>query len=1175
MTSTNPLVQAALQDYVDRIDRGEEIDVAAFVVQHADVADELRSFIALDLEARRLAGGAAPVVGSPLSKAPAVKPPPTNAEVSTHSIVGSIEGTAGGKPKSADRQTASAAVEKSTGDLPDVFGRYRVQKKLGSGAMGAVYLAEDTLLHRKVALKTPTFEGDKDGELLRRFYREARAVANLKHPNLCAVYDVGEIDGHHYISMEFVRGKKLQDYINPDKPMSEKQGMAVVRKIALAMHESHTQGVIHRDLKPDNIMVNEKGEPVVMDFGLVYKTESTNSTRITQRGMLVGSPAYMSKEQVEGDPDKLTAATDQYSLGVILYQLLTSKLPFEGGIHAVLASILTKEPSPPCQLRTDLNPHLEAVCLKMMAKEAKDRYPSMKAVAEAIAEVAKATSKAATSVVVPAQVDGSMTDGLTATFAGFSVATEQKLPFLSVTNSFVKARVRRPIQKRSNSLLYTVVAAAALLLLLSVIVWIRSGNALLKISVHVDDVEVTFQHETLTLVDGTHEYKVVPGEHVLHIKSKDAEFDTDKFTLKRGENPVVTVEVIESEIVTRLGNEVISRISQQPSAPADSLVFQDKRFKLFAEQLTWHEAQRKCRAMGGRMAEVRSSIENDFLMKLALNAKQTGIWLGSTDEVQQGTWLWSDDSGLAFNYFANGQPDRTTIGQHYLLMMIMSQRGQWCSQPDWSMKWTPGFICEWEIDDRDKAPLPPLEAADSSDATPESVSNLDRVAVGIWRPLIEATTVLTDQQHMKFHDGILELDAVPVKFQNIVARVVVRAEVRKISGENVTFGLRNAIDTEQKTSAYGAFFAGTEYLGGDFFGIGEKQGDTPWVAAIYGPSETGNPQTSSELLPTNTSSLDDPQPDDVPETTIQADATLHPGEPAQVINLDADRMTFGRAMDRDVVLSGPLVSARHAVLARAGDGDYLSDAQSVHGTYVNGKPMIRAKLVSGDRLQIGPILFQYEGNRLVRSTCTSAISVSAGSLSKHAGQTTLLDSLTFTLQPGEFVGLIGPSGAGKTTLLDALNGLRPATSGDVLLNNESLYEEYGCLKQNIGYVPQDDIIHRELTVNQALTYAARLRLPTAMNVEELNHIIGGTLEALDLTHRRDVVIGMLSGGQRKRVSVGVELLSRPGVLFLDEPTSGLDPGTESKLMKLFRRLADQGRTVVCTGELLCCRSYSR
>ena len=295
---------------------------------------------------------------------------------------------------------------------------------------------------------------------------------------------------------------------------------------------------------------------------------------------------------------------------------------------------------------------------------------------------------------------------------------------------------------------------------------------------------------------------------------------------------------------------------------------------------------------------------------------------------------------------------------------------------------------------------------------------------------------------------------------------------------------------------------------------------------------------------------------------------LFRGQAAQAIALDAARITFGRATDRDVVLNGPLISARHAVLERAGDGHYLSDTQSAHGTYVNGKPVIRAKLVSGDRVQIGPYLFRYEGNRLVRSERASAIAVTARSLSKQAGPTTLLDRLTFTLEPGEFVGLIGPSGAGKTTLLDALNGLRPATSGDVLLNDESLYEEYARLKQNIGYVPQDDIIHRDLTIQQALTYAARLRLPPDMNAGELNHVIDDTLEALDLIHRRHVKIGMLSGGQRKRVSVGVELLSRPGVIFLDEPTSGLDPGTESKLMKLFRRLADQGRTVVCTTHVM-------
>ncbi|MBC7966118.1 MAG: ATP-binding cassette domain-containing protein [Fuerstia sp.] len=292
------------------------------------------------------------------------------------------------------------------------------------------------------------------------------------------------------------------------------------------------------------------------------------------------------------------------------------------------------------------------------------------------------------------------------------------------------------------------------------------------------------------------------------------------------------------------------------------------------------------------------------------------------------------------------------------------------------------------------------------------------------------------------------------------------------------------------------------------------------------------------------------------------------GEDAVVIPLQDDRLKFGRGADRDVIISGPLVSARHAILERTGDGHYLSDVQTASGTYVNGKPIIRSRLVSGDRVQIGPCLFRYEGNRLIRTLQATAIAVEAFDLTKIAGDTTLLDHLTFSLQPGEFVGLIGPSGAGKTTLLDALNGLRPATSGDVYLNDDPLYEEYSRLRHHIGYVPQDDIIHRELTVGQALTYAARLRLPADTNPEELTRVVDETLDALDLAHRRDVVIGQLSGGQRKRVSVGVELLSRPGVLFLDEPTSGLDPGTESRLMKLFRRLADQGRTVVCTTHVM-------
>ena len=429
----------------------------------------------------------------------------------------------------------------------------------------------------KVALKTPTFDDDANGELLKRFYREARAVAILKHPNLCAVYDVGEIDGRHYISMEFVAGRKLQEFIKPDQPLSEKQAMAAVRKIALAMQEAHALGVIHRDLKPDNIMVNEKGDPVVMDFGLVHKTERKSSTKITKHGTLVGSPAYMSKEQVEGDPDKLTAATDQYSLGVILYQLLTSKLPFEGGIHALLGAILTKEPLPPSHYRPDLNPHLEAVCLKMMAKEAGDRYPSMKAATDALAEVVRGTSTAGGSSVPARPTEGSPSDASLETTLDFSPAH-----FPSPTAEFdIHSLIEQPSQDTGvlrrfaslspNSVLYGNLAAG-LAVLFAVAFWMRSGDSLVKVEVHSVGFEVTFKEAGITVKAGLHEANVKPGDHTLHIQSDQSNnspasegFDTEQFSLTRGDKPVVTVKLENAGIVARLNGKVILRRSLLPS----------------------------------------------------------------------------------------------------------------------------------------------------------------------------------------------------------------------------------------------------------------------------------------------------------------------------------------------------------------------------------------------------------------------------------------------------------------------------------------------------------------------------------------------------------------------------------------------------------------------------------
>jgi ABC-type multidrug transport system ATPase subunit len=160
--------------------------------------------------------------------------------------------------------------------------------------------------------------------------------------------------------------------------------------------------------------------------------------------------------------------------------------------------------------------------------------------------------------------------------------------------------------------------------------------------------------------------------------------------------------------------------------------------------------------------------------------------------------------------------------------------------------------------------------------------------------------------------------------------------------------------------------------------------------------------------------------------------------------------------------------------------------------------------------------------------------------------------------------LLGPSGAGKSTLMDSLNGMRPASSGQVLINNLDLYRHLDSLKQSIGYVPQDDIIHRELTVYRTLYYVARLRLSSDVSRREIDQIVNEVMDVTGLSERRDVPISQLSGGQRKRVSIAVELITKPSVIFLDEPTSGLDPATEEKIMKLFRQMRKAARTVILT-----------
>lgn len=265
--------------------------------------------------------------------------------------------------------------------------------------MGAVYVADDTQLNRLVAIKIPKLQPNGPKDIIERLYIEARSAAQLQSPHICPVYDVGEIDGQHFISMAYIEGKSLADVLRSGSVLNERQILVLLRKVSLALHEAHQRGVVHRDLKPGNIMIDPRGEPVVMDFGLAFQT--MEAARLTAVGQIVGSPAYMSPEQLQGNSANLTPAVDQYALGVVLYELLTAQLPFQGSITAIINQIISQAPPSPRLLRSDMDPKVDQLCQKLMSKQPDQRFASMLAVAELITEILKAKPATATPAEIP------------------------------------------------------------------------------------------------------------------------------------------------------------------------------------------------------------------------------------------------------------------------------------------------------------------------------------------------------------------------------------------------------------------------------------------------------------------------------------------------------------------------------------------------------------------------------------------------------------------------------------------------------------------------------------------------------------------------------------------------------------------------------------------------------
>ncbi len=273
--------------------------------------------------------------------------------------------------------------------------------------------------------------------------------------------------------------------------------------------------------------------------------------------------------------------------------------------------------------------------------------------------------------------------------------------------------------------------------------------------------------------------------------------------------------------------------------------------------------------------------------------------------------------------------------------------------------------------------------------------------------------------------------------------------------------------------------------------------------------------------------------------------------------------TIGRAKTNSIVVEDALASRVHAMLTSTPAGLEIRDNDSSNGTFVNGTLITSATLRDGDVVTIGNTDLLTTGNTLVPQPAAARTrGLTAHGLALTVDGRQLLQDVSFTAKPGTLTAVIGPSGAGKSTLVKLIGGAMPRSAGLVAFDGHDVHAEYASMRSRIGMVPQDDVVHRQLTVEQALNFAAELRLPPDTTAEDRRQVVERVLDELELAPHKDTRVDKLSGGQRKRASVAMELLTGPSLLILDEPTSGLDPALDRQVMTMLRRLADAGRVVI-------------
>lgn len=282
-------------------------------------------------------------------------------------------------PTHPEEQRPSEATAPAADEVGRFFGDYELLGEIARGGMGVVYRAKQGTLNRIVALKMILAGRLADAEDVARFCSEAVAAANLSHPNIVTVYEVGAIDGQHFFSMEYIEGESLSQRLNRG-PLPGKEAARIVRQIARGIHHAHKQGIIHRDLKPSNILMDKDNEPQITDFGLAKRMGDSKQTRT---GAVLGTPSYMSPEQAQGRSRELGPACDVYGLGAVLYEMVTGRPPFRAASSVdTIMQVITSDPVPPRLLNPKVDADLETICLKCLEKDPLHRYASAEAVAD-------------------------------------------------------------------------------------------------------------------------------------------------------------------------------------------------------------------------------------------------------------------------------------------------------------------------------------------------------------------------------------------------------------------------------------------------------------------------------------------------------------------------------------------------------------------------------------------------------------------------------------------------------------------------------------------------------------------------------------------------------------------------------------------------------------------------